>query len=441
MFGTFIAILFSLIALLGIAMLAYVVYIRHDQLSTNTQWSIYSKTRRIQNEIDDMGTKFNTERLKLVRPDSKRGASLSTMPPTNEKISPPNPHAVESFVTSSSSSTKPSSPWMYLTNAAGSDYLEGGLAAASTWLRDSLLISDTGSLCIGSTCADTVAFGKMVNTPKTADSTMIQTTALNVLISNNGLPPSPKQSVVNLTFVGGNYESLVTSPVVNAPATFLTIIATAVQSQLTALGHPGVTVQSVGLNAGSIKVIFVITFPDGQSSTAGTAAFLSSVGNLTMPVSKASIGTYEIASVTGEDITGHVRSHIAVLASEPIGGSDGGSNGGSNVTYDSIIKFTFVGAAFESVDAARTFKNGIFNDIQSQLFTLGISVVAFFTAPGSQEDAPDLIIKFLFPTPEDKRTGIAAFLASLSDPTMPISKSAIGSNGITAVTGEDITVA
>jgi hypothetical protein len=126
---------------------------------------------------------------------------------------------------------------------------------------------------MGDTCIDTVAFGNMVNTTSTAHSTMIQSIAWNVATANNGLPPSPTtQSVINLTFAGGNYVSLVYSPVTNATATFANTIATAVQTQLAALGYSGVTVQVVGVNAGSIIASFLLTYPAGLSASSGTAA-------------------------------------------------------------------------------------------------------------------------------------------------------------------------
>lgn len=322
MFGTFFAILFSMLALAGIGLLAYVVYLRHDQLSRDTRKSLTSKTNHIQNEIDGLKKKVETRRLKL----NKR-ASLSTSAPFKETRSPPSSFTLkpyvrskEPFISAESSSSSGSessinqSPWLYLTNASGSEYLSGGLAAASTWLRDSLLIDNGGIFCMGTTCIDTIAFGQLVTSTGTVHSNMIQAISTNVAKANNGLPPSASQSVIQVVFVGGDYSSLVSSPVSTAAADFTSKASTAIQQHLSALGYSNVKAQIVHLGSGSIVTSFLLTYQTGQSAASGTTSLLSTLGDSSTPVAKAMTGLYGISSVSGKDITKSVGSHITALS-------------------------------------------------------------------------------------------------------------------------------
>jgi hypothetical protein len=146
-------------------------------------------------------------------------------------------------------------------------------------------------LCVGSVCVDTVAFGQMLRTSTQVNSMAIQSLATAVFMVNSmmgNMSLLPNQSVISLTYSGGDYAGLTALDPTGTPAAdFATYVASAVQS---AIGSS----------------------PDFTSSASATAAFLRSIE--THPVPSSIVGHYGITGMRGVDVTNSVASHLALFS-------------------------------------------------------------------------------------------------------------------------------
>ena len=167
---------------------------------------------------------------------------------------------------------------------APSAYVSGAVGAAEVKASD--------KLCVGSVCVDTVAFGKMLRTSVLVQSLAMQTLAMEVFMVNSMIGFTtllPNQSVVSLTYVGGDYGKMTsTDPSGLTTSEFATAVASAVNQAL------------------------IGSSPRFSTSASATASFINSLDQYPVPVSF--VGTNGITGVTGEDVTNQVAAHLAVFA-------------------------------------------------------------------------------------------------------------------------------
>lgn len=189
-------------------------------------------------------------------------------------------------------------------------------------------------LCVGSVCVDTVAFGQMLKTSVQVHSLAMQTLATEVFMVNSMLGYTvllPNQSVVSLTYVGGDYGKLTNSdPTGASTANFATTVASAVNQYLT----------------GSVSGY--------TASATATASFIKSLSKY--PVPSSIIGTYGITGVAGTDVTNQVAAHLAVFstwssimpssasesASDPSASPSASSNSSTSVYAISVTEGSIV---------------------------------------------------------------------------------------------------
>lgn len=179
----------------------------------------------------------------------------------------------------------------------------------------------TDKLCVGSTCVDTVAFGRMLQASAQMNSMAMQTLATAVFMVNSMLGHMtllPNQSVISLSYHGGDYAKVSEFDPTGAPAAeFATYVASAVQG---AIGSS----------------------PDFTTAASATAAFLGLIQK--QPVPSSIVGHNGITGVTGVDVTNQVASHLAVFStwsaiapSSPTATSDRPTNAATTVHAVSVL--------------------------------------------------------------------------------------------------------
>ena len=184
---------------------------------------------------------------------------------------------------------------------APSASISGHVSAADVEVRD--------KLCVGSVCVDTVAFGQMI---RTSHSVAMQTLAMEVFMVNSMLGNTvllPNQSVISLTYVGGDYARMVNSDSTGSlVANFATMVASAVKNAI--------------------------------GSASATSSFIESLAK--NPVPSNIVGYYGIAGVTGEDVTNQVAAHLAVFNTWSSSVADSTSLSSSSTNPDTSVNVVSV---------------------------------------------------------------------------------------------------
>lgn len=176
----------------------------------------------------------------------------------------------------------------------GRDYVfQKGIQAPSASIS-SIRAADVGvqdELCVGSVCVDTVAFGLMLRTSVQVNSLAMQVLATEVFMVNSMIGNTvllPNQSVVSLTYEGGDYNRMNTDPTGASTASFATMVASAVGQSITESSR------------------------SFTSASSATASFINSLAK--NPVPSSILGTHGITGMTGTDVTNQVAAHTAVFS-------------------------------------------------------------------------------------------------------------------------------
>ena len=181
------------------------------------------------------------------------------------------------------------------TFAPAAEYANQSIVASTAAVTGSLSAGNVevkDKLCVGSVCVDTVAFGQILRASAQVKSLSDQTLATAVFMVNSmmgNMTLLPNQSVISLTYVGGDYANLTKDPTGSASAEFAKTVASAVKSAIGA-------------------------FPKFSSAADATAAFLKTLSKNPVPSWFIDPKGKGITGVTGADVTNTVASHLAVFA-------------------------------------------------------------------------------------------------------------------------------